>query len=76
MELLKNWIETQKTKNNRQHIATMRDEFKVKEKDGKIWLTHCGIAFREIPSKATAEDIAKELNEARNTALRFEGLWN
>lgn len=76
MNVLKKWVESQKTKSNKQHIDSMRDEFRVKEKDGKIWLTHYGIAFKEIPPKSTAEDIAKELEDARKTALRFEGLWS
>lgn len=63
-----------KEKSTANEIAAIKSDFKVCEKDGKIYLTHNGYAFATMPKESTAAEIAAKLNEARKAALEFEGL--
>ena len=75
MNYLKKWWESQRNKAIKQNIKRLDQDFKVVEKEGKIWLTHLGFAFKEMPANKSAQEVAKELNKARQTAIEFEG-WS
>lgn len=71
MQLIKNWIEKQKLKNLEQKANDLYNEFDVVERDGSLWLTHMGVAFKKLDKEKTAQDVAIELIEARRTAITF-----
>lgn len=54
--------------------ALIREEFKVTEKGGSLWLTHRGVAFRRIEDHHTAEVVANLLKDARDAAVKHERL--
>lgn len=72
MNIIKHWLDKQKQKSVRQRATDLYNEFKVIEKDGTLWLTHLGVAFKEIPSTTSAEGVAQLLNEARETAVKHD----
>lgn len=74
MKKLREIIDAQRTKAQFEKEAMLKSEFKVVERNGSLWLTHMGVAFMKVASLAKAEDIAKELNKARETAIEFERL--
>ena len=73
MNFFKKWLENCQAKEMKRRAGSILEDFKVIEKDNKIWLTHMGFAFKEIPNNKSASEIAKELNNARQTAIRYEG---
>lgn len=62
-----------KAKWARERRVDIEENFKITERNGSLWLIHFGIAFKEFPKNIKAQEIAKELKEARETALKFEG---
>lgn len=74
MKTLKQWRTELKSKARQNELENIKTDFKVTEKNGKIYLTHHGYAFMTMPKDATADEIATKLNEARKAALEFEGL--
>lgn len=74
MRTIKQYIEYKKEQSRLQDEAQLKSRFKVVERNGLLWLTHCGVAFMKVASLAKAEDVAKALNDARNTAVEFEKL--
>lgn len=74
MNILKKWFEKQKFKTAQQKIESIRNDFSIIEKDNGLWLTHLGVAFKEVDSNKSARDAAQELNQARLTAIRYAGL--
>lgn len=73
-KLIRNWIDKKKNKYRRQRDNDIRDEFKVVELDGKLWITHNGTAFAEIDSIQSADEVANRLLKARETAIRYDKL--
>lgn len=73
MNFLKKWLQKEKAKEAKRRAGSILEDFKVVEKDGKIWLTHMGFAFKEMPATKSTGEVAKELNTARQTAIRYEG---
>lgn len=74
MNELKKIIKKRKQKKMFEKEAMIKAEFGIVERDGDIWLTHCGVAFRKITAHTSANEIATILNTARETALEFERL--
>lgn len=74
MRKLREIIDARKQKAQFEKEAELKAEFRVVEGNGSLWLTHCGVAFMKVSSLAKAEDVAKALNDARNTAVEFEKL--
>lgn len=74
MKTLKQLWNCHKSKQNELEVRAIRADFKVAEKNGKIYLIHHGYAFAEMDRHASASEIADKLNEARKAALEFEGL--
>lgn len=70
--LLKTAIAKYKEKSAANETAAIKSDFKLCEKNGKIYLTHQGYAFAVMTNKETAENIASRLNAARNAAIEFE----
>lgn len=74
MKKVKEIIKAHKQKAQFEKEAVIKAEFNVVERNGNLWLTHCGIAFMKVASLANAENVAKEINKARETAVEFERL--
>ena len=74
MTSIKKYIADKKEKIRMQDEANIRSDFKVVERGGFLWLTHCGVAFMKVSSLSYADDVAKELNKARECAVEFERL--
>lgn len=74
MKTIKQYIANQKEQSRLQRESQLKAEFKVQERGGFLWLTHQGVAFLKVANLAQAEDITKELNEARKCAIEFERL--
>lgn len=74
MKTLKQAWNYHKSKQKDLEVRAIRADFWVAEKNGRIYLIHHGYAFAEMDKYASASDIAGKLNEARKTALEFEGL--
>ena len=75
MELLKKWLENIKARTVEQRVESIKDEFEVREKDGKMWILHQGVAFLELDGNCKASSIPESLNKARETAIKYERLW-
>lgn len=74
MKKLIKWWNDHKEKSKRKAIEAFKTDYKVSERNGKIYLVHQGYAFAVLPEEMTAAEIANELNNARNAALEYEGL--
>lgn len=74
MKTIKQYIANQKEQSRLQKESQLKAEFKVQERGGFLWLTHQGVVFLKVANLAQAEDITKELNEARKCAIEFERL--
>lgn len=73
MRTLKEMIEQYKESHRNERVAELRAMFAVEERGGALWLTHSGVAFKQISDNASAAEVAYELNQARATAVKFEG---
>lgn len=71
---LKEWWTNHRAQSLRNEAEAMKEQFDLCEKDGKIYLIHCGTAYSVMPEYASAAEIAAKLDEARKAALEFEGL--
>lgn len=74
MNKLINWWNSRRELSKKKAIEAFKSDYKVSEKNGKLYLIHQGYAFDVMPLSATAEEITAKLNEARRAALEFEGL--
>lgn len=74
MEILKRWRAYCEDKRNKSLADNIRYDFKIKERDGKLYYVYGSVAFATVPMEATASEIAAKLNEAREAALKFERL--
>lgn len=66
-------IEQYKEYHRTERVAELRSMFAVEERGGALWLTHSGVAFKRVSGSASAAEVASELNNARDTAVNFEG---
>lgn len=74
MKNLREIIDARKQKAQFERESELKADFRVVERNGVLWLTHMGVAFMKVAALAKAEDVAKELNNARETAIEFERL--
>lgn len=74
MNNLIKWWNDRKEAAKRKAIEAFKTDYKVSERNGKIYLVHQGRAFAVLPDEMTAAEMANELNNARNAALEYEGL--
>lgn len=74
MNRLIKWWNDQKENSKIKAIKAFKADYKVSERNGKIYLVYQGHAFAELPEEMTAAEIANELDNARNAALEYEGL--
>ncbi len=74
MKKIIDWWNDRKESSRKNEIENVRFDFKVAERNGKIYLMHKGYAFAVIAKDMSASEIAAKLNEARKAALEFEGL--
>lgn len=74
MKKIKNIISDSREKYRLKDEENIKSDFKVSERKGKLWLTHLGIAFREIEDDMPSSEIARLLNEARQKAIEYERL--
>lgn len=72
MEVIRKYVDGIKAKNRADDENRIRSQFKVVERNGKLWLTHSGVAFMQIPADATADGVAKMLDNARGVAVEYE----
>lgn len=71
MKKLKETISAYKRKAQFERESEIKAQFEVVERKGNLWLTHNGVAFMKVASLAKAEDVAKDLNNARECAVEF-----
>lgn len=76
MNRLVQWWNDHKDEARKTEMNNIKSDFKVVERNGKVFLTHQGYAFAEIDKYASASTIVDKLNEARKAALEFEGYGN
>lgn len=74
MNYLKKWWTDRVAKREEEITQIIRDEFRVVEKSGILFLTHNGVAFEQIAGDAPASEIAGKLNTARNVAQTYRTL--
>ena len=74
MRKIKEIIDEHKAKAQFEREAEIKSEFLVVERNGALWLTHAGIAFKQVESGMSSEEVAKEVNAARETAIKFARL--
>lgn len=74
MNRLIEWWNNRKESSKRKAIEAFKADYKVSERNGKIYLVYQGRAFAVLHDKMIAAEIANELNNARNAALEYEGL--
>lgn len=71
MKTIKQYIEDKKEKLRLKDEANQKSSFKVKERGGFLWLTYNGVAFKKMEPSASAADIVKALNTARDYSVEF-----
>lgn len=74
MKKIKKYILDKKEQLRLEEEARIRAGFRVVECGGSLWLTHCGVAFMKVASDAKAEEVARTLNETRETAIEYARL--
>lgn len=74
MNRLIEWWNSRRELSKKKAIEAFKSDYKVSERNGKIYLVLQGYAFAVLPDKMTAGEIANKLNNARNAALEYEGL--
>lgn len=74
MNYLKSWWNNRQKKEKQALTNAIRSEFEVTERNGVLFLTHDGVAFKQIPCEMAALEIAKMLNIARDTAQTYRDL--
>ena len=75
-KLIRRWIDRKKDSFRKQRDQDIREEFKVAELDGKLWITHNGTAFAEMDPSKSADEVTHMLLRARETAIRHDKLKN
>lgn len=76
MRKMREMIEQYKERRRVERAAELRAMFAVEERDGILWLTHSGVAFKQISGNASASEVSYELNQARYAAVDFESHAN
>lgn len=74
MKLIQDFMNRQRAKAKEERIQDICTDFMVKEKDGRFWITHMGVAILEISPLDNAESISENLHNLRQTALKYENL--
>lgn len=74
MKRISKWRAEYKERARKAELENIKGDFKIAEKNGKIYLTHNDYAFAIMPKDATVAEIAAKLNEARKAALELEGI--
>lgn len=72
MKKLKEILAQHKAKAQSVKNEELRCEFRVVERNGALFLTHLGVAFKRVPNDCNAENVALMLNQVRDTAVEFE----
>lgn len=71
IEYINNWWRAYKEKGRLSEIDRLRDTFRIKEKNGALWIMHNETAVDMIPAFASSEEIVKMLEEARCCAVEY-----
>lgn len=74
MNWIKKWWDKRVAKREEEVRQMIRDEFKVVERSGILFLTHNGVAFEQIANDTPASEIADLLNNARDVAQTYRTL--
>lgn len=74
MNYLKKWWNNCKSQALAKQIQYIREDFKIKENKGILYLTYNDIAFCKMDADATAKDISYMLNNARDVAQEYRSL--
>jgi hypothetical protein len=72
MNFIQRWYNNKKDGRKERFAVYVKERFHVTEQMGKLYLCCNGYAYKEIPGDTTANDVAKELQTAREAALDFE----
>lgn len=72
IKYITNWWRDYKAKGRLAEINRMRDTFRIKEKNGSLWLMHNDTAIDKIAPFASSEEIVTILNETRGFAIECE----
>lgn len=70
---IKKWWRRKLRESTEARKNDIRESFDIIERGGSIFLTYRGDAFEQIDTHARADEIAKKLENARLTALKFRG---
>lgn len=72
---IQNWWRAYKQRSRLAEIERLRSEFRIKEKNGALWITYTGgrdeVAIDMIPAFASSEEIVRMLEETRCCAVEF-----
>lgn len=60
-----------KEKGRLAEIERLRSEFRIKEKNGVLWIMHGDTAVDMVPSFASSEEIVRMLEETRRCAVEY-----
>lgn len=71
IDYIKNWWRAYKEKGRLAEIERLCDTFRVKEKNGALWIMHGDTAVDMVPAFASSEEIVKMLEEARCCAVEY-----
>lgn len=71
INFIKRWLEAFKEKNEVNERNMLRDSFKIKEKNGYLWITHNGTAIFKLEPYASSSEVIRILNETRVFAVEY-----
>lgn len=71
IDCIKNWWRAYKKRGRLAEIERMRDTFRIKEKNGALWIMHHDTAVDMIPAFASSEEIVRMLEETRCCAVEY-----
>lgn len=74
---IQNWWRAYKERGRLSEINRLRDTFRVKEKNGALWIMHGETAVDMVPAFASSDEIVRMLEEARCCAVEYAyGLYS
>lgn len=71
-DFIRKFISRQREALAAKRVAAIRDEYRVTERDGRLWITHLGCAIGVIAPDTKARDVAAYLNQIRDISVEYE----
>lgn len=72
--LLKEWLNNRKQREQRAHRVNMCRQFQIDERGGEVFILCNGVAVKQMPSESSVQNISDALEVMRTAAIKFDTL--